>query len=181
MACREPPPSATLAAQEAFWRPVGKLVFAFGHLEAQIDWCISALLDAAVAPGDPTVGSQIRNICSRIALVEALFRLRVSDAASRDELHHVIKELGAVIKFRNSVLHGRWGDYDGHGRTWRKPRTHPTDLRPGSFEVSVEAIDEHIARAAEVGDRLVQLVHAAAGGQVAAEQRPAETPGAMTA
>lgn len=162
MARPGPPPAAPTVDQEPFWEPVGRLVFAFGHLESQIDWCISALLDADSIRGEPSVASQIRNICSRIALVEALFRQLSSDAKMRAELRHVIRELGAVIKFRNGVLHGPWGAYLREGQIWQKPRTHPVDLSPGSFEVTIEAIDEHIERAAEVGNALVTLVRGVA-------------------
>lgn len=158
MARHGPPPTAPLAEQQPFWEPIGRLVFVFGHLEAQIDWCISALLGADTGRGEPSVGSQIRNICARIALVEALFRERMSDGERRAELRRVIKELGAVIKFRNGVLHGAWGAYLKDGGIWQKPRAHPVDLSPVSFEVTLAAIDEHVRRAAEIGDALVKLV-----------------------
>ena len=58
--------------QEPFWQPIGKFVFAFGQLEKQIDWCISSLLHAETASQHSSVASQIRNLCSRIAIVEAL-------------------------------------------------------------------------------------------------------------
>lgn len=158
MAGITPPPPAAFTEQEPFWQPIGRLVFAFGHLEMQLDWCISALLDADASPSEPSVASQIRNICSRIALVEALYRQHETNADRRAELRGVIKELGAIIKFRNGVLHGPWGAYLADKRTWLKPRTHSFDLSPGSFEVTQEAIDEHVERAAEIGGRLVALV-----------------------
>ncbi len=153
-----PPLPLPLADQQPFWQPIGRLVFAFGQLESQIDWCITALLDADANEGEPSVASQIRNICSRIALVEALFRQRTTDAKSRAELHSVIKDLGTIIKFRNGVLHGRWGSYLDDRGVWQKPRTHPIDLIPVSFEVTREAIDEHSDRAEKVGNALVRLV-----------------------
>jgi hypothetical protein len=169
-----PPPADPLAAQEPFWQPIGRLVFAFGHLESQIDWCITALLDGDPARGEPSVASQIRNICSRIALVEALFRQRTSDAKRRDELRGVIRELGAIIKFRNGVLHGPWGAYLEPSRAWQKPRAHPIDLTRGSFDVTVEAIEGHVRRAAEVGGALVHLVHAIADEPIAVGKRAGE-------
>jgi hypothetical protein len=161
-----------LPEQERFWQPIGRLVFAFGRLESQIDWCITALLGGQISRAEPSVASQIRNICSRIALVEALFRQRTSDVKRRDELRQVIKELGVIIKFRNGVLHGPWGAYIEQSRTWQKPRTHPIDLIRGSFEVTLEGIDEHIKRAAEVGNTLVQLVRAVADEPVTASPPP---------
>jgi hypothetical protein len=158
----EPPLPLSLADQEPFWQPVGRLVFAFGQLESQIDWCITALLGADATRGEPSIASQIRNICSRIALVEALFRERTGDAKKRADIRHVIKELGGIIKFRNGVLHGPWGAYLKDRQIWQKPRTHPVDLSLGSFEVSLEAIDEHVERAAEIGNALVGLVRMAA-------------------
>jgi len=163
----EPPLPASHAEQEPFWRPIGRLVFAFGHLEEQIDWCISRMLDAQSTRAAPSVASQIRNICSRIALIEALFRELTSDAKQRTEMHSLIQALRRVITFRNGVLHGPWGTSIDDKRTWHKPRTHPADLSPGSFEVTVAAIDEHIQRAAEIGNALVGLV------RVAAEERSA--------
>lgn len=158
MARLEPPSPALIAHQEPFWQPIGRLVFAFGHLEKQIDWCISALLDADSARGGPSVASQIRNLCSRIALVEALFRQLTADEQQRVALHKLIKELRMVTKFRNGVLHGLWGTYLEDRRTWQKPRTDPIGLSPGCFEVSVEAVDEHIQRVAEIGNALVKLI-----------------------
>jgi hypothetical protein len=167
MAGPGPPHTAPIADQVPFWEPIGRLVFAFGHLEAQIDWCISSLLAADSACGGPSVASQIRNLCSRIALVEALFRQRTTDTSQRAELHCLIQELRTVIKFRNGVLHGPWGARVADGRAWQKPRTHPIDLSPGSFEVTVEAIDAHIERAAEVGSALVTLMRVVAEEQAA--------------
>jgi hypothetical protein len=157
-----PPSPISVADQEPYWRPIGRLVFAYGHLESQIDWCISALLDADVAPGEPSVASQIRNICSRIALIEALFRQNTSDGQKRTEMRGLIKQLGTIIKFRNGVLHGPWGTYFEDRRIWQKPRTHPVDLSPGYFDVTVEAIDEHIRLAEDIGDALLALVQSVA-------------------
>ena len=167
MARSGPPLTAPITDQEPFWEPIGRLVFAFGHLEAQIDWCISALLAADSACGGPSVASQIRNLCSRIALAEALFRQRTTDAKRREELHGLIKELRTIVKLRNGILHGPWGAYLDDRRTWQKPRTDPIDLRPGSFEVTAEAIDEHVRRAAEIGAALVTLVRLEADEQTA--------------
>ncbi len=157
MARLEPLPPPT-AEQEPFWQALGRIVFAFGHLEKQIDWCISALLDADRTHGEPSVASQIRNICSRIALVEALFRQLTADEQQRAALNKLMKELRVLIRFRNGVLHGPWGPYLKDRRTWQKPRTDPFDLGPGFFEVSLEAVDEKIERAAEIGNALVQLI-----------------------
>ena len=162
MARLEPPPLSPIADQEPFWQPIGRLVFAFGHLEKQIDWCICALLNADGTRGTPSVASQIRNLCSRIALAEALFRQLTTAGKRRAELHSIIKELRALIKFRNGVLHGPWGAYLGDKGTWQKPRTNPIDLSPGFFEVTVEDIDEHVQRAAEMGNALLKLVQGAA-------------------
>lgn len=152
------PPPPPIAEQEPFWQPLGRTVFAFGHLEKQIDWCISALLDADTTRGEPSVASQIRNICSRIALVEALFRQLTADEQQRAALHGLMKELRVLIKFRNGVLHGPWGTYLEDRHTWQKPRTDSFHLGPGFFEVSLEEVDEQIERAAEIGNALVQLI-----------------------
>jgi hypothetical protein len=152
------PPAPPNAAQEPFWQPLGRIVFTFGHLETQIDWCISALLDTHGTQGEPSVASQIRNICSRIALVEALFRQLTADEHQRTQLHGLVKELRVLLKFRNGVLHGPWGTYLEERRTWQKPRTDPFHLGPGFFEVSLEEVNEKIERAAETGNALVQLV-----------------------
>jgi hypothetical protein len=157
MARLEPNPPAPAADRRPFWQPIGRLVFAFGDLETHIDRCISVLLHAGASHG-PSVASQIRNICSRIALLEALFRQHTAERKRRAELHGLIKELRALIKFRNGVLHGPWGAYLEDGRTWQKPRTDPRDLSPGAFEVTVEAIEEHITRAAQVGEAISKLV-----------------------
>jgi hypothetical protein len=162
-----PPSPIAVADQDPYWRPIGRLVFAYGHLESQIDWCISALLDADAARDEPSVASQIRNICSRIALIEALFRQHTSDRKKRSEMHDLIKKLGVIIKFRNGVLHGPWGTYFEDRRTWQKPRTHPVDLSPGSFDVTVESIDVHIQMAEEIGNALLALVRS-----VTADERP---------
>ncbi len=154
----EPQPADPLTCQAPFWQPIGRLVFAFGHLEQQIDWCISALLQAGGKREGPSVASQIRNLCSRIALVEALFRLLTADEARQAELRSLIKQLRALIKFRNGLLHGPWGSYSADRRIWQKPRTDPRDLSPWSFEVSVEDIDEHTRRAAQIGAALFDLV-----------------------
>lgn len=143
--------------------PLGELVFAFGHLEKQIDWSISILLNACEAPKSPTVASQIRNICSRVALVEALFRQHTSDERQRAILHDLVKELQAALKFRNGVLHGPWGSYDERRCVWRKPRTHAVDLSPWELEVSVDALQQHIQRANDIGNDLVMLVSSVAG------------------
>jgi hypothetical protein len=164
----DPPLAIPVVQQEPFWQPVGRLVFAFGQLESQIDWCITALLGGHASPSDPSVAAQIRNICSRIALVEALFRQRTGDANLRAELHRVIEELRAIIKFRNGVLHGPWGTCSESGRAWQKPRAHPVALSPGSFEVTLEAIDDHVGRAAQIGDMLVRLVQLVADERVVA-------------
>lgn len=157
------PPAPPKSAQEPFWQPLGRIVFAYGYLETQIDWCISTLLDTDSTQGEPSVASQIRNICSRVALVEALFRQLTAGEQQRTQLHGLVKELRALLKFRNSVLHGSWGAYLEDRHTWQKPRTDPFDLRAGSFEVSVEAIDEHIERAAAIGNALVELIRSVAG------------------
>lgn len=154
----KPQPSDPLTGQAPFWQPIGRLVFAFGHLEQQIDWCISALLHADSEREGPSVASQIRNLCSRIALVAALFRLLTADKARQAELRSLIKQLQALIKFRNGLLHGPWGPYFADRRTWQKPRTDPDELSPWSFEVSVEDIDEHTRRAAQIGTALFDLV-----------------------
>jgi len=154
----DPPAPAVVADQEPFWEPIGQLVFAFGHLEEQIEWCITLLLNADSAPKSPSVASQIRNICSRIALVEALYRQLTTDEQLRVALHNLIKELRVVFKFRNGVLHGPWGNYFKHSCTWQKPRTNPVDLSPYNFEVSVEVLQEHIQRAADIGNGLVKLI-----------------------
>lgn len=159
-----PPP---IAEQEPFWQPLGRLVFAFGHLETQIDGCISALLDADSTRAEPSVASQIRNLCSRIALEEALFRQLTADAQQRAALHALIKELRVLIKFRNGALHGPWGTYVEERRIWQKPRTDPFYLGPGFFEVSVEEVNDKIERAAETGNALVQLVRRLADARAA--------------
>lgn len=157
----DPPARPSSAAQEPFWGPVGELVFAFGHLEQQIDWSISTLLGADSAPKGPTVASQIRNICSRIALIEALYRQKSTDEQERAVMHALIKGLQAALKFRNGVLHGPWGGYDASGRVWRKPRTHAIDLNAWEFEVSATVLREHIQRAQDIGDELITLVSGA--------------------
>lgn len=168
----EPQPADPITCQAPFWQPIGKLVFAFGHLEQQIDWCISALLHADRARKGPSVASQIRNLCSRIALVEALFRLLTADQERRAKLRGIIKELRAIIRFRNGLLHGPWGTYFDDRRTWQKTRTDPDDLSPGSFEVTVEDIDEHIRLAAQIGTALVNLVQQVADQHAARASGP---------
>jgi hypothetical protein len=148
-----------LASNErAFWQPIGQFVFAFGRIENQIDWCISALLQADDSRREPSVASQIRNLCSRIALVEALFQLLTTERKRRAELQSILRELRAVTKFRNGLLHGPWGAYSVDQRSWKKPRTDPTDLSPGSFEVTIEQIDEQTRRAVRIGEELSNLV-----------------------
>jgi hypothetical protein len=133
-------------------------VFAFGQLEKEIDWSISALLAVDGARGTPSVASQIRNLCSRIALIEALFRQLSADEQKRAAMHKLIRELRVIIKFRNGTLHGPWGSYLAERRAWQKPRTDPIDLEPRCFEVSIGAVEQHIERAAETGKCLTQLV-----------------------
>lgn len=154
----EPQSADPLTQQAPFWQPIGKLVFAFGYLEQQIDWCISALLQAGRKHEAPSVASQIRNLCSRIALLEALFRLQIADKARQAELHGIIKQLRVLIKFRNGLLHGPWGAYSPETVAWQKPRTDPSALSPWSFEVTVEDIDEHARLAAQTGAALFDLV-----------------------
>jgi len=148
--------------QEPFWQPIGKFVFAFGELEKRIDWCISSLLHAKATPQDPSVASQIRNLCSRVAIVEALFRLLTTDKERRAELRAIVKQLRALVIFRNGLLHGPWGEYVEDRWTWQKPRTDPKDLRPWAFEVTVESIEEHIRLTTQVGTALHKLVDAVA-------------------
>jgi len=107
----EPQPADPVVCQPPSWQPIGKLVFAFGHLEQQIDCCISALLHTERERKEPSVASQIRNLCSRIALVEALFSQLTADKTRQAELHGIIEQLRALIKFRNGLLHGPWGAY----------------------------------------------------------------------
>lgn len=141
-----------------FWRPIGQFVFAFGRIENQIDWCVSALLQADDSRREPSVASQIRNLCSRVALVEALFQLLTTERKRRAELRGILRELRAVTKFRNGLLHGPWGAYSVDQRSWQKPRTDPTDLSPGAFEVTIEQIDEQTRRAVRIGNELSNLV-----------------------
>ena len=155
----EPQPADPIICQAPFWQPIGRLVFAFGHLEKQIDWCISALLHADSEREEPSVASQIRNLCSRIALVEALFRLLTADETRQAELHSIIKQLRALIKFRNGLLHGPWGAYLDDRRTWQKPRTNPVDLSPGVFRGNRRGHRRaRPAGRAEIGNALVKLI-----------------------
>jgi len=152
--------------ERPFWQPIGRFVFAFGHIESEIDRCISTLLHIEDSRRDPSVASQIRNICSRIALLEALFHLRTTEETRRTELQRVMAELRAVIKFRNGLLHGPWGTYSTEQKAWKKPRTDPTDLSPGSFEVTLESIDEYTRRALQLAKQLSGLI------QKVAEEHP---------
>lgn len=145
-------------SERPFWQPIGRFVFAFGHIENEIDRCISTLLQVDGSARDPSVASQIRNLCSRIALLEALFRLRTSEEDRRMELQRIMTELRAVIKFRNGLLHGPWGTYSAQQKAWKKPRTDPTDLTPGSFEVTLASIDEHTRRALQLREELSGLI-----------------------
>ena len=151
-----------MLCQEPFWQPIGKFVFGFGELEKQIDWCISSLLHAETASQHPSVASQIRNLCSRIAIVEALFRLLTTDKDRRAELRSIVKQLRGLVMFRNGLLHGPWGSYVEDRQTWQKPRTDPKDLRPWAFEVTVESIEEHIRLMAQIRASLSDLVHVVA-------------------
>jgi ribosomal protein S15P/S13E len=151
-----------MLCQEPFWQPVGKFVFAFGELEKQIDWCIGSLLHAEKKSQHPSVASQIRNLCSRIAILEALFRLLTTDKERRSELRSIVKQLRALVMFRNGLLHGPWGAYIEERQTWQKPRTDPKDLRPWALEVTVESIEEHIRLIAQIGTSLSNLVHVVA-------------------
>jgi hypothetical protein len=100
--------------------------------------------------------SRILNLCSRIALIEALFRLLTIDRKRRAELRGILKDLRAVIKFRNGLLHGTRGAYLVDRQAWQKSRTDPTDLTPGSFEVTIEQIREQTRRAVQIGEAFVR-------------------------
>lgn len=167
----QPQPADPLGNQAPFWQPIGKLVFAYGHLEQQIDRCISVLLHANREREGPSVASQIRNLCSRIALLEALFRLLTADKARQAELHSIIKQLRALIKFRNGLLHGPWGSYSANKEIWQKPRTDPDSLHPRTFEVSVEDIKEHTRLAVHIGAALFDLVRQVAQENVRVDER----------
>jgi hypothetical protein len=52
--------------------------------------------------------------------VEALFRLLTGDTERRARLHSIVRELRALVMFRNGLLHGPWGAYVGRVRRIEK-------------------------------------------------------------
>lgn len=152
------PQEDPISYQRPFWEPIGKFVFAFGYLEKDIDWCISALLQIDQIRQGPSVASQIRNLSSRIELVQALFKLLTSDLDERNEMKGIVKQLKTFSTFRNALLHGPWGMYGIHNKTWQKPRLNPQTFKMQVTEITVAAIEDHARDVVATGSQLLRLV-----------------------
>lgn len=152
------PQEDPIAHQRPFWQPIGKFVFAFGYLEKDIDWCISALLKIDEIRQGPSVASQIRNLSSRIALVQALFKLLTADATQRREMKEVVEKLKIFSTFRNTLLHGPWGAYFVERKMWQKPRLNPQNFKMQTTEITVDDIENNARDVIQVGVKLLNLV-----------------------
>lgn len=156
------PQEDPIAHQRPFWQPIGKFVFAFGYLEKDIDWCISGLLQIDEISQGPSVASQIRNLSSRIELVQALFKLLTSNAAQRNEMKEIVKKLKTFSTFRNALLHGPWGAYALESKTWQKPRLNPQNFKMQITEITAENIENHARDIVQTGVDLLNLVQTVA-------------------
>jgi hypothetical protein len=156
------PQEDPIGHQKPFWQPIGKFVFAFGYLEKDIDWCISALLQIDATRQGPSVASQIRNLSSRIALVQALFKLLTADSTQRSEMKEIVKKLKTFSTFRNALLHGPWGAYMVESKTWQKVRLNPQNFKMQTTEVTVENIESHALDIIQTGVKLLNLVQTVA-------------------
>ncbi len=157
----EPPRFDPDEYQRPFWEPIGKFVFAFGYMEKDIDWCISALLRADQIRQGPSVASQIRNLSSRIALVGALFRLVASDPQQRAAADDLLARAKNLASYRNWLLHGPWAAFHVETQRWQKTRVNPQNFKMQSMEFDVASIEEKCAETTNVAVQLSNLIQKA--------------------
>ena len=166
----EPPKFDPAEYQRPFWEPIGKFVFAFGYLEKDIEWCISALLNAEIHRQGPSVASQIRSLVSRISLVEALFRQLTADPKLRADMTEVRERIRALNTYRNGLLHGPWNSYHVEKQKWHKLRLNPQNFKLQAFDVQVSEIKERAKETLRVGVDLSNLVQGVAAGFYSAKK-----------
>lgn len=167
--------------QRIFWEPIGKYIFAFGYLEKNIDWCLSALLRLEPFFEGDVVFSQIKSLPSKIKLIGALTQRRTRNLVQIDEVKEALTIVGQHRVFRNGLVHGPWGAFirmsdDPSSGTWQKPYVSPNSLTFSAFEVSLQDLKEKHSELVIVSAKLVRAVQAITDPRPGAPSPSPDTP-----
>ena len=108
--------------EKPFWEPIGRYVFQFGYLERDVDWSLSALLKLEYITHGQVLFSQISSLPSKLKLLSTLTRKATSSKGHRDAIDDLIDLIDEQRQFRNSLVHGGWGNYSEQGdlKCWQK-------------------------------------------------------------
>jgi hypothetical protein len=155
-----------------FWEPIGKYVFRFGYLERDVDWSLSALSGLEYRGHGDVLFSQIRNLSSRVSLLNVLTRKATKDIILRSEMEDVVKAIREQNTYRNNLVHGAWGGYfqdilNSSRSSWQKLYINPNSIKMAQFSTHVEEILEKHSKLLQTQVRLTRLTQ-----QIVASRKP---------
>jgi hypothetical protein len=149
-----------MTMEVAFWEPIGRYVFHFGRLEHEVDRSLIALLKVEWHTGE-LIAKSIQNLLAKMALVQALARMRVGHHSTLvSELSKIIDRVEAQYTFRNDLVHGGWNaafhDHKEGMFAWVKNKLSKNN-KFRNFTVTVEAINQNDKEAQDVARQLNEM------------------------
>ena len=148
----------TIQNIKKFWEPIGGLVFSFGYLERDVDWAICAFLRLDYLRLGETIVGQIRNLTSRIELLNALCRMMTDNEGHREQMKDITKGLRDLNNFRNNLVHGAFSAFLVEEEAWVKMGVNPNSMKLTAFQTTVPEILENQKQAVRLGSDLTNLV-----------------------
>ena len=117
--------AAVMESQSRLATAIGKFSIEFVVVERQANWAISVLLQLKTNKISDLLFAAIRNLSTRLDILESLIAGMAMDDSIRTELKECVISIRGLNVYRTWLLHDAWSGYVPPTDEWQKirPRT----------------------------------------------------------